>query len=142
MIPTSKTSGLGAAIVLADDTDTNQTISDDVTEFGLSTPRAAQDVTGVDVYAHQRLLLLADASCSLKGVFNNAANMSNMVISTMSSTSVLRSVQVTPTASTKPYLGFNGYISSYDVARSATGELTWSSEIMLGDGNTPTWTNS
>lgn len=138
----AKVSGLGAAISLADDTDTPQIISDDVTEFSLGTPRAVQDTTGVDVYAHQRLLLLADATCSLKGVFNNAANMSNMVISTMSSTSVLRAVQVTPTASSKPYLGFNGYISSYDVARSATGELTWASEISLGDGATPVWTNS
>jgi hypothetical protein len=138
----SKTSGLGAAIVVADDTDTNQTISDDVTEFSLSTPRAVQDITGVDVYAHQRLLLLADATVSLKLIMNNAADMGHMVLSTMSSTSVLRSVQVTPTASTKPYLGFNGYVSTYDVARSATGELTTSAELVLGDGNTPTWTNS
>jgi hypothetical protein len=138
----AKTSGLGAAVVVADDTDTNQTISDDVTEFTLSTPRAVQDITGVDVYAHQRLLLLADATCSLKLVFNNAANMGHMVLSTMSSTSELRSVQVTPTSSTKPYLGFNGYVSTYDVARSATGELTTSAELVLGDGNTPTWTNS
>jgi hypothetical protein len=138
----AKTSGLGAAIVIADDTDTNQTISDDVTEFSLSTPRAVQDITGVDVYAHQRLLLLADATVSLKLIMNNAADMGHMVLSTMSSTSVLRSVQVTPTASTKPYLGFNGYVSTYDVARSATGELTTSAELVLGDGNVPAWTNS
>jgi hypothetical protein len=138
----AKTSGLGAAIVVADDTDTNQTISDDVTEFSLSTPRAVQDITGVDVYAHQRLLLLADATCSLKLVFNNAADMGHMVLSTMSSTSELRSVQVTPTASEYPYLGFNGYVSTYDVSRSATGELTTAADLVLGDGNTPTWTNA
>lgn len=113
-----------------------------MTEFSLSTPRAVQDITGVDVYAHQRLLLLADATVSLKGVFNNAANMSNMVLSTVPSTSVIRAVQVTPTASTKPYLGFNALFSSYDVARSATGELTWSSEGALADGATPQWVNS
>lgn len=138
----AKVSGLGATVSIADATDTPQNISDDVTEFTLGTPRAVQDITGVDVYAHQRLLLLSDATCSLKGVFNNAANMSNMVLSTMSSTSVLRAVQVTPTSSTKPYLGFNGYVSTYDVARAADGALTWSSEVMLGDGNLPTWTNS
>jgi hypothetical protein len=108
----------------------------------MSTPRGVQDTTGVDVYAHQRLLLLADASFSLKLVFNNAANMGHMVLSTMSSTSVLRSVQITPTASTKPYLGANCYVSTYDVARSATGELTTSAELVLGDGALPTWTNS
>ena len=138
----AKVSGLGAVVSVADATDTPQIISDDVTEFSMSTPRAVQDTTGVDVYAHQRLLLLADVSFSLKGVFNNAANMSNMVLSTMSSTSVLRAVQITPTASTKPLLGANCYVSTYDVARSATGELTWSSELVLGDGATPQWTNS
>jgi hypothetical protein len=138
----AKTSGLGATVSVADATDTPQNISDDVTEFTLSTPRAVQDITGVDVYAHQRLLLLSDATCSLKGVVNNAANMSNMVLSTMSSTSVLRAIQVTPTSSSKPYLAFNGYVTTYDMARAAGGDLTWSSELALGDGNTPTWTNS
>ena len=70
----AKTSGLGAAISVADATQTAQTISDDVTEFSMATPRAVQDTTGVDVYAHQRLLLLADATFSLKGIFNAAAN--------------------------------------------------------------------
>lgn len=108
----------------------------------MSTPRAMQDTTGVDVYAHQRLPLLSDVSFSLKLVFNNAASMGHMVLSSMSSTSVLRTVQVTPTASAKPYLGANCYISTYDVARAAGGELTSSSELLLGDGGLPTWTNS
>lgn len=108
----------------------------------MSTPRGVQDVTGVDVYAHQRLLLLADCSFSLKLVFDNAANMGHQVLSTMSSTSVLRSAQITPTASEYPFLGANVYISTYDVARSATGELTSSAELMLGDGALPTWTNA
>lgn len=108
----------------------------------MSTPRGVQDVTGVDVYAHQRLLLLADASFSLKLVFNNAVNMGHQVLSTMSSTSELRSVQITPTASEYPYLGANCYVSTYDVARSATGELTTSADLMLGDGALPTWTNA
>jgi hypothetical protein len=138
----AKVSGLGATVVVADDTDANQTISDDVTEFGMSTPRGVQDVTGVDVYAHQRLLLLADCTFSLKLIFDNAANMGHMVLSTMSSTSVLRSVQITPTATEYPFLGANCYVSTYDVARSATGELTSSSELMLGDGQLPTWTNA
>jgi hypothetical protein len=142
LIPTSKVSGLGATVVVADATQTNQTISDDVTEFSLATPRAVQDTTGVDVYAHQRLLLLADATVSLKGVFNPAANMSHAVLSTVPSTSVVRSTQITPTASEYPYLGFNADYSSYDVSRANDGALTWASEGALADGNTPTWTNA
>lgn len=138
----AKTSGLGAAITVADASSDVQTISNDITEFSMATPRAVQDITGIDKYAHERLLLLADASVSLKGVFNAAANMSHAVLSTVSNTSVVRAVQVTPTASEYPFLGFNAFFSSYDVARSATGELTWASEGALADGTTPQWTNS
>jgi hypothetical protein len=113
-----------------------------VTEFSMATPRAVQNTTGVDVYADQRLLLLADATYSLKGVFNAAANMSHAVLSSVPSTSVIRATQITPTASEYPYLGSNCYFTSYDVARSATGELTWSSEGALADGTTPQWTNA
>jgi hypothetical protein len=138
----AKTSGLGAAILVADASSDVQTISDDVTEFSMATPRAVQDTTGVDVYAHQRLLLLADASVSLKGVFNAAANESHAVFSSVPSTSVVRATTITPTASEYPFLAFNAYYSSYDVTRSATGELTWASEGALADGSVPTWTNS
>lgn len=135
----AKTSGLGAAVSVADATQTPQNISDDVNEFSLATPRAEQDTTGVDVYARQRLLLLADATISLKGVVNPAANMSHAVLSTISSTSVIRGVVVSPTASTHPQLGFNAYFSSYDVSRASGADLTWSSEGALADGATPTW---
>lgn len=138
----AKTSGLGAAITLADASSSVQTITNDVTEFSMATPRAVQDVTGVDKSAHERLLLLADATFSLKGVFNPAVNMSHAVLSSMSSTSVERAAQVTPTASEYPFLGANVYVTSYDHARSATGELTWSSELALADGAVPTWTNA
>ncbi len=138
----AKANGLGAAISLADASSDAQTITNDVTEFSMSTPRAVQDITGVDKSAHERLQLLADSTFSLKGVFNAAANMSHAVLSSMSSTSVIRAVQVTPTSSEYPYLGGNVYANSYDISRSATGELTWASELALGDGATPTWTNA
>jgi hypothetical protein len=138
----AKTSGLGAVISVADASSSPQTISNDVSEFSLATPRAVQDVTGVDKLAHERLLLLADASVSLKGVFNNASNMSNMVLSSVSSTSVIRAVSITPTSANKPLLAFNAFFSTYDVARAADGALTWSAEGALGDGAVPTWTNS
>jgi hypothetical protein len=138
----SKASGLGAAIVVDDASGTPQTISNDVTEFSLATPRAVQDITGVDKYAHERLLLLADASVSLKMVFNAAANMSHAVFSSVPSTSVNRTTKITPTASSVPYLSNELLFSSYDVARSATGELTTSAEGALADGAVPTWVNS
>jgi hypothetical protein len=138
----AKTSGLGATISLEDSSLSAQTISNDVTEFSMATPRAVQDTTGVDKSAHERLQLLADCTFSLKGVYNAAANMSHAVLSSMSSTSVQRAAVVTPTASEYPFLGANVYVASYDVSRPATGELTWASELQLADGTTPAWTNS
>jgi hypothetical protein len=110
-----------------------------VTDFQLSTPRAIQDITGVDKSAHERLLLLADVSVSLKGVFNNAANMSHVVFKTIPSTSVIRATIITPTSSTPPFLSFNAFYSDYSITRAAAGELTWDVKGDLGDGATPTW---
>lgn len=127
---------------MADSSSSAQTITNDVTDFSMSTPRAVQDITGVDKSAHERLQLLADATFSLSLVFNNGSDMGHQVLSSMSSTSVIRAVKVTPTSGSTPYLAANCYISSYDVSRSATGELTSKAQLDLGDGATPTWTNS
>lgn len=138
----AKTSGLGAAVVVDDASGSPQTITNDVTDFSIATPRAVQDITGVDKYAHERLLLLADGTVQLKGVFNPAANMSHAVLSSVPSTSVTRTVTLTPTASETPNLSMEMVISSYDVARANGGELTWSSDCSLADGTSPQWTNS
>lgn len=138
----AKTSGLGAAVLVDDATGTPQAITNDVTDFSLATPRATQDVTGVDKFAHERLLLLADGTVQLKGVFNAAANMSHAVLCTVPSTSVQRTVKVTPTALTVPSLTMEMVISSYDLTRGNGGELTWQSDCSLADGTAPLWVNS
>jgi hypothetical protein len=135
----AKTSGLGAAISVADASSAAQIITNDVTDFQLSTPRAIQDITGVDKLAHERLLLLADVSLSLKGVFNSAANLSHAGFKTIPSTSVIRATIITPTSSTPPFLSFNAFYSDYAITRAAAGELTWDVKGDLGDGATPTW---
>jgi regulation of enolase protein 1 (concanavalin A-like superfamily) len=135
----AKTSGLGAAISVTDATSSAQIITNDVTDFTLATPRAAQDITGVDKFAHERQLLLADASVGLKGVFNAAANMSHAVFKTVPSTSVARAVIITPTATSPPFLGFNALFETYSLSRSATGELLWDTTGNLSDGAIPTW---
>jgi hypothetical protein len=125
-----------------DATPTAQTITNDVTDFTISTPRAEQDITGVDKSAHERLLLLADGSVSLKGTFNAAANMSHAVFSSVPSTSVARTTKITPTSATTPYLSMSVLYSNYEVARAAGGELTWTAPGNLADGTAPAWVNS
>ncbi len=138
----AKTSGLGATVIVDDSGGSPQTISNDITEFSLTTPRALQDITGVDKSAHERLSLLADGTVSLKGVFNVAANMSHVVFSSVPSTSVNRTTKIEPIAASVPYLSMEILYSDYSVSRSASGELTWEAPGSLADGTVPTWTNS
>jgi hypothetical protein len=90
----AKKSGLGITTLSVDDSaGTQRDIRNDITNFQMATPRAVQDVTGIDKSAMERLLLLADFSITLNGVFNDQATTgSHIVFRTVPSTSVLRTV--------------------------------------------------
>lgn len=137
----AKTSGLGSVVKVADASSAVQTISNDTTNYSFSTPRAVQDVTGVDKSANERILLLADYSVTLNGVFNTAATFSHAVFSTIPSTSVTRSVEIDPIGTTTgfPKITANCLLTDYQITRSNTGELTWQVPGSLADGTTPTW---
>lgn len=135
----AKTSGLGATILVDDASSVAQTISNDITNFTFSTPRGVQDTTGVDKSAHERLLLLADSTFTLNGVYNTAANMSHAVLKTIPSTSVPRNVKIEPTSGSTPYLSCLCIGTDYAITRSNTGELTWTAPFVLSDGTTPSW---
>lgn len=140
----AKTSGLGGAIKVQDASQAVQTISNDVTNYTFTTPRATQDVTGVDKFANERILLLADYTVTLNGVYNTAANMSHAVFSTVPSTTVTRSVEIDPigTSVGNPKLVVNCLLTDYQITRANTGELTWQVPGSLADGNVPTWTTN
>ena len=140
----AKISGLGAQVTVDNSGGSAEDISNDVTEFSISTPRALQDTTGVDKSAHERLAVLADGSVSLKGVFNNASNLSHQVLSSVTTESATRTVKVAPTATSGafPYLSMEMLFTGYTVSRSASGELTWDAPAQLADGTVPAWTNS
>jgi hypothetical protein len=109
-------------------------IRNDITNLSFSTPRGIQETTGIDKSAMERLLLLADFSITLNGVFNAA--LSHTVFATVPSTSVQRTTVIVVNAKS---LQGNLYYSDYQITRSATGELTWQAPGALGDGTTPTW---
>ena len=137
----AKTSGLGSAVIVQDSSASARTISNDVTNYQFSTPRAVQDTTGVDKSANERILLLADYSVTLNGVFNTASNMSHAVFSTIPSTSATRSVELDPIGTTtgSPQLIVNCILTDYQITRANTGELTWQVPGSLSDGSVPTW---
>jgi hypothetical protein len=133
----AKASGLGWTTCSVDDSSgVAKAIKNDVTDLQFSTPRAVQDITGIDKSAMERLLLLADFSVTLKGVFNAATGQAHDVFKTVPSTSVQRTVTQTVNGVT---LANECLLTDYQLSRSASGELTWSVPGVLSDGTVPTW---
>ncbi|PBC71583.1 hypothetical protein BX265_6193 [Streptomyces sp. TLI_235] len=133
----AKASGLGWTTCSIDDASgTPRAIKNDFTDLQFATPRAVQDITGIDKSAMERLLLLADFSITLKGVFNAAANQSHDVFKTVSSTSVNRTTALAVNGVT---LTNECLFTDYPLSRSASGELTFSVPGVLADGAVPTW---
>lgn len=133
----AKEAGLGWTTLSVDDAAASpQAIKNDITNFQFATPRGVQDTTGVDKSAFERLLLLADFSITLNGVFNDAANMSHAVFKTVPSTSVARTVTLTHSGQT---LANETLFTDYALTRAQSGELTWTAPGVLADGTVPTW---
>jgi hypothetical protein len=134
----AKESGLGWTRLEVDDsTPTARDIKNDVTNFEFATPRAVQDSTGVDKFAMERILLLADFSITLNGIFNDADDQSHEVLSTVASTSVTRTVGLTVSGQ---ILNNECLLTDYQLTRADSGELTWSAPLVLQSGTAPTWT--
>jgi len=133
----AKTSGLGWTTLSVDDaTNTQQAIKNDFTNLDFATPRAVQDVTGIDKSAIERILLLADFTLNLNGVFDPAANFAHAVFSTIPSTSVSRLVTIVVNGKTMaPTL----LLTDYQITRATNGALTFKVPGSLANGAVPTW---
>ena len=133
-----KQSGLGWTTLSVDDSGgTVRDIRNDVTTMNFATPRAVQEITGVDKLAIERLLLLADFSVDFTGVFDpTATTSSHAVFKTVPSTSVPRTVTLTVGGVT---LARETLFTDYALTRTDKGELTWKAPGVLADGNVPTW---
>lgn len=103
-----------------------------------------QDTTGIDKSAIERLLLLADYSLQLNGVFDTAANGAHAVFSTVPSSSVNRAVLLT-TNGKSLNMGSSGagngavIFTDYKITRNANGELLWEAPGVGSTGTVPTW---
>jgi hypothetical protein len=139
----AKESGLGFAVAVDDSGSTARDVSNDVISLSFSTPRNVQEVTGVDMSGVERLLLLADMSFTPAGVFNDAANMSHAVFSTVPSSSVPRLTTLSISGQILDNSGTDGGVnllySDYALNRSDAGEFTWTAPGALADGLVPTW---
>lgn len=133
----AKETGLGWTTLSVDDAaGSPKDLRGDITNLQYATPRGVQDVTGIDKSAYERLLLLADFSITLNGVFDDQANQAHAVFKTVPSTSVLRTVSIGVSGQT---LACETLFTDYQSTRGQDGSLTWSAPGVLGDGTVPTW---
>lgn len=137
----AKESGLAWTSLSVDDSGgTQRDIRNDITNLEVATPRATQDTTGIDKSAFERLLLLADLSITMNGVFNDDSNKSHDVFKTIPSTSVARELLLTVSGQrlgTTPQVTI--LLTDYPLTRADSGELTWAVPGSLANGEIPTW---
>ena len=124
----AKVSGITTAVTVA-----SNVITNDVTSLTFNTPYGVQDVTGLDKAAVERILLLADGTGTLSGVFNTAGSMSHATLKTPGSkTFVLGFPSATAT--------FTAVTTDYALTRGQDGSLTWSAPFALSSGTAVAWT--
>jgi len=133
----AKETGLGWTTCSVDDSSgAAKAIKNDVTNLTFGTPRAVQDVTGIDKSAMERLLALADFSITLNCVYNDATDQMFDVFSTVPSTSVARTVTLVVSGQT---LANEVLFTDFPFTRSQAGDLTAAVPGVLADGTVPTW---
>ena len=133
----AKVTGLAWTTASIDDSaGVARAIINDITNLSFATPRGVQDVTGIDKSAVERLLLLADFSVTVNGVFDPAANAAHDVFKTVPSTSVNRTVTLVTNGKTLPN---ETLFTDYQITRPQSGELNFQAPGVLADGTVPTW---
>lgn len=133
----AKQTGLGWTTLELDDAGgTARDIRNDCTNLDFATPREVQDVTGIDKSGMERLLLLADFSMTLNGIYNPAVNKSHYVLKTVATSDAQRTCTIVIGGAT---LANEVVASEYKLARDSSGAFTWDTKLDLADGTVPTW---
>ena len=136
----AKESGLGMAISVDDSAGTPRAIGNDCTSIGWTMPSGVQDITGINSSGMERLLLLADLTFTLGGVFNDAAAPSSFDCfknyRTLAAAQVGRTTSMVHSGQT---LADEILFSDFSFNRGADGSLIWSAPGALSDGGVPAW---
>ena len=125
----AKSSGLTTSVTIA-----SNDISNDVTSINVDTPYGVQDITGLDKSAVERILLRADLTGTVTGVFNTTASKSHATLKTPGSKTF---VIVYPGPAT---LTFTAVTTNYALTMGTDGSLTWSVNFQLSSGTAAAWT--
>lgn len=137
----AKESGIGMTVTVDAADGTGDDLSNDITSVQISTPRGMQDITGLDKSAIERLLLLADGTITLNGVFNDAADKSHVALKTIptqasTGTGSTRTIVIAISGQT---LTIECVGQDYNLNRAQDGSLTWTATFLQANGTAPTW---
>lgn len=135
----AKESGLGMTVTVDDSSGSGQAITNDVTNLSWTMPSGVQDVTGVGSSGMERLLLLADLSITLNGVFNDANNLSFQVFKNYRTLAASQTGRTTAIAISGQTLSDEILYSDFSFQRAADGAFTWTAPGALSDGGVPAW---
>lgn len=136
----AKEAGLGMTLTVDDSAGTGRAITNDVTNVQIGIPSNVQDVTGLDKSGMERLLLLADFSITINGVFNDAASTGIHTVlknyRTLAAGQTGRTVAIAHSGQT---LSCETLFSDYALNRGADGSLNVTAPGALSDGTVPAW---
>jgi len=132
----AKESGLGMTVAVDDSAASARSIENDITDISFGIPRNPQDVTGLDKSGNERILLLADFTVTMNGVFNDAANRAHAVLKTVGSTSAIRTITIVHSGQT---LANECFVTDYALTRAPDGSLVWTAPGVLQSGTVPAW---
>lgn len=132
----AKVSGIVSALSVDDASGTPRTISDDTTQVTISTPTNMQDVTGLDKTAVERLGLLQDATITVTGVADFAANKEHDVFK--ASPAGTRTTVIT-LANSAATLTLETRLSDFGYTRGQDGSLIFTATLLNSDGVPAVW---
>jgi hypothetical protein len=139
----TKASGITTSVTVDDAAGAGKDLSNDITSFTVGTPRGSQEITGLDKSAVERILLLADGTISMTGIFNaSTADKSHDVFKTVptqsgTGTGATRTIVIVyPGTKT---LTMECILTDYSLARGDDGSLVWTVAGSLANGTAPTW---
>jgi hypothetical protein len=135
----AKESGLGMTVTVDDSGGDARTLTTDVTNLTITMPSAVQDVTAVGSSAMERLLLLADLSVTLNGVFDDGANLAHAVFKNYRTLPTAELGRLTAIVHSGQTLSDTLLYQNYDLTRAADGSLTWTTTGNCADGGVPAW---
>jgi len=133
----AKESGIGGTLTVDDAGGTGRAITNDVTSLTFNSTRGVQDVTGLDVAAMERLLLLNDFTITINMVFNDTTDTGCFNVFKATSDNDTRTVVYTHSGNT---LTAECVLQSVNWNRAQDGSLTGSATLVLANGVAAAWT--